>query len=130
MMSRCHRVQYLGGAEVGAKNEALFSGRVPHVRPSVHGPKTDFSNAFTSLDGILPLAAVSGPPDRSAGRGCARLFRPMYAGANMGHPSRTIGSCYEMKSAGFCLNLIWTSLKFSRPFGTGSSKSLWSDYNL
>jgi hypothetical protein len=23
------------------------SGRVPHVRPSVHGPKTDSSNAFT-----------------------------------------------------------------------------------
>ena len=29
----------VGLAEVGAKNEAFFSGRVPHVRPSVHGPK-------------------------------------------------------------------------------------------
>jgi hypothetical protein len=27
---------------------AVFgSGRVPHVRQSVHGPKTNFSNAFT-----------------------------------------------------------------------------------
>src|SRR5271156_2548427 len=28
-------------------NSLLGSGRVPHVRLSVHGPKTDFSNAFT-----------------------------------------------------------------------------------
>ena len=27
------------GAAVGAKNEALFPGRVPHVRQRVHGPK-------------------------------------------------------------------------------------------
>jgi hypothetical protein len=27
-----------GVAVVGAKNEALIAGRVPHVRTSVHGP--------------------------------------------------------------------------------------------
>jgi hypothetical protein len=32
-------VEFIGVAVVGAKNEALFLGRVPHVRPSVHGPK-------------------------------------------------------------------------------------------
>jgi hypothetical protein len=35
--------------KVGSKNEAPFSGRVPHVRPGVHGPKTDSSNAFAPL---------------------------------------------------------------------------------
>jgi hypothetical protein len=33
------QVQLIGGAAVKAKNEALFLGRVPHVRQSVHGPK-------------------------------------------------------------------------------------------
>jgi hypothetical protein len=33
--------------------------------------------------------------------GCARLFQPMYAEANMGHPSRTLGSGYEIQSQGF-----------------------------
>ena len=32
-------VEFIGVAVVGAKNEALFPGRVPHVSPSVHGPK-------------------------------------------------------------------------------------------
>ena len=32
-------VEVIGVAVVGAKNEALFPGRVPHVRPSVHGRK-------------------------------------------------------------------------------------------
>jgi hypothetical protein len=29
--------------------------------------------------------------NRSVGRGCAQSLRPMYAEANMGHPSRTMG---------------------------------------
>jgi hypothetical protein len=45
--------------------------------------------------------------------GCARLFQPMYAEANMGHPSRTIDGDCEVKSAGFSLQLIWTGPKFS-----------------
>jgi hypothetical protein len=32
-------MELMGVAVVGAKNEAFFPGRVPHVRPSVHGPK-------------------------------------------------------------------------------------------
>src|SRR5580692_3802071 len=46
-------------------------GRVPHVRPSVHGPKTDSSNAFTSRARTLPVGrslthvtvGLEGPPD-------------------------------------------------------------------
>ena len=40
------QVQFIGGAAVGAKNEALFPGRVPHVRPSVHGPKKTGRSPF------------------------------------------------------------------------------------
>src|ERR1700722_10615809 len=31
------------------------SGRVPHVRPSVHGLKMDFSNAFTQYTRVVAL---------------------------------------------------------------------------
>src|SRR6266849_5807543 len=46
-----------------------------------------------SLDaqGLLLLAAVVSPHSKSVGRAAPRLFRPMYAGANMGHPSREEG---------------------------------------
>jgi hypothetical protein len=72
------------------------SGRVPHVRPSVHGPKTDFSNALTPCTGILALgrslfAFVAIALEGAAPWAAPRLFRPMYAGANMGHPSRKEG---------------------------------------
>jgi hypothetical protein len=88
-------VQYVGGVEVGAKNEALFPGRVPHVRPSVHGPKKT---------GAAPSSA-SVTWGKNCGRGqessCNEVkaletirFRPMYVQANMGHPSRAIGSGY------------------------------------
>jgi hypothetical protein len=87
-----------------SKNQALFSGRVPHVRPSVHGPKTDFSNAFIPSHEESCLCHSLCPGNKSAGRGCARLFRPMYAEANMGHPSRTTGSRHERRSAGFGLH--------------------------
>ena len=30
-------------------NEAPIAGRVPHVRPSVHGPKTEFFQCFHSM---------------------------------------------------------------------------------
>jgi hypothetical protein len=40
------RVEFIGVAVVTAENGALFPGRVPHVRQSVHGPKTNSSNAF------------------------------------------------------------------------------------
>ena len=65
-------------------------GRVPHVRTSVHGPITIFSNAFAPCAAGMhaPAPIFFCPHSKSVGRGCARLFRPMYAGANMGHPSR------------------------------------------
>jgi hypothetical protein len=76
------------GTEVGAKNEALFSGRLPHVRPSEHGPKTDFSNAFTPCARIFPVGRSLFVLVTEALEGAApRLYRPMYAEANMGHPS-------------------------------------------
>ena len=36
-------------AVVDAKKKALFPGRVPHVRPSVHGPDTVFFECFYSI---------------------------------------------------------------------------------
>jgi hypothetical protein len=82
----------VGRAEVGAKNEAFFSGRVPHVRPSVHGLKTDSSNALTLLHEDLALGRSLFANVTEAMEGAApRLFRPMYAEANMGHPSREEG---------------------------------------
>src|SRR5258707_41228 len=41
--------------------------------------------------GISFLAAVFSPHSKSVGRAAPRLFRPMYAWANMGHPSRDGG---------------------------------------
>src|SRR6266851_4500541 len=39
-------VEFVGVAVVGAKTEALFPGRVPHVRPSVHGLKKTGRSPF------------------------------------------------------------------------------------
>jgi hypothetical protein len=39
LLLRLERGKSAGGSKPGeAKNEAGFPGRVPHVRPSVHGP--------------------------------------------------------------------------------------------
>ena len=61
------------------------SGRVPHVRTSVHGPITILSNAFAPChEGFSPseqFFLIAG-----ALKGLRPVFRPMYAGANMGHP--------------------------------------------
>ena len=54
-----------------------------------HGPKTDFSNAFTpSARALAPGSRVFTRPTETAERAAPHLFRPMYAEANMGHPSR------------------------------------------
>jgi hypothetical protein len=59
------------------------------------------------------------PVEQKRGRAAPHLLRPMYAGANIDwHPSRTVGCDLEMKSADSDSNLIWTSLKFRRPYGT------------
>jgi hypothetical protein len=53
---------------------------------SPHGPKTSFSNAFTPcVTRILPLASVFARIAGALGGAAPRPFRPMYAGANMGH---------------------------------------------
>jgi hypothetical protein len=41
------RLEIRVGHKARANNEPLLPGPVPHVRLSVHGPKKDFSNAFT-----------------------------------------------------------------------------------
>jgi hypothetical protein len=45
------------------------SGRVPHVRTSVHGPKMGCSNAFTPCATMLPRMNVASTtkPDRKSG---------------------------------------------------------------
>jgi hypothetical protein len=95
------QAECIGGAVVGAKNEAPSPGRVPHVRPSVHGPKTDSSNAFTPCARILALGR-SFSRWQKRWKGCAHLPPPMYARANMGHPSRTKNRSGGMKSARGC----------------------------
>jgi hypothetical protein len=57
------------------------------------------------------------PVERSVGR-AAPHSSAQYVAANMGHPPRTVGRGLEMKSADSVSNLIWTSLKFRRPYGT------------
>jgi hypothetical protein len=58
---------------------------VPQVRTSVPGPKMFFSNAFTRS---VQRALVEASP---------RLFRPRYAGANLGHPSHFLGRGWGAK---------------------------------
>jgi hypothetical protein len=54
-----------------------------------HGPRTDSLNAFTTRATILAFGYSLSARLRVAEEGTAsHLFRPMYAGANMGHPSR------------------------------------------
>jgi len=58
----------------------------------IHGPKTDFSNALTRCTGMIALGRSLFALIAEALEGAApHLFRPMYAGANMGHPSREQG---------------------------------------
>ena len=51
---------------------AFGSGRVPHVRPSVHGPKTIFSNAFIASTGVLALGRSRFDRPSGASDGAAR----------------------------------------------------------
>jgi hypothetical protein len=60
-------------------HNGLWSGRVPHVRQSVHGPKTDSSNAFTTSARILDLGrSLFRPHEQKRWKGATpRLFPPM-----------------------------------------------------
>jgi hypothetical protein len=55
------------------------------------GRKRIFSNAFTPRATILALGRSLFTRVAKAFEGLRRHFRPMYAGANMGHPSREEG---------------------------------------
>jgi hypothetical protein len=50
-------------------------GRVPHVRPSVHGPKTDSSNAFTPIHKDCYFWPQAHPRSASVGRGIGACLR-------------------------------------------------------
>ena len=67
-----------------ASSPAFPPGRVPHVRPSVHGLKT-MGEALPKLS-LHDQAVTDGAKAFEKYR-----FRPMYAQANMGHPSRGEG---------------------------------------
>jgi hypothetical protein len=80
----------IGGFDLPTK--VLGSGRVPHVRPSVHGPKTDSSNAFTACArsddlGRSHFAQLS----KSVGRGCAPSFSAHVGLGEHGAPLKRTG---------------------------------------
>ena len=91
-------MQFIGGIAIGAKNEALFPGRVPHVRPSVHGPKTHFSNAFIPCAGILPLGRSPLHVWQSVGTGCAQSFSAHVRWGEHGAPVQSQGPCLGVQS--------------------------------
>ena len=78
-------------ADFISQPRSMVLGRVPHVRPSVHGPKTDFSNAFTPSATILAFRRSLLPAWQKRWKGCAPSFSAHVRWANMGHPSREVG---------------------------------------
>ena len=93
------------------------SGRVPHVRTSVHGTKKTGRSPFQRschaaerqlLKGLILVTHRVKAFEKNR-------YRPMYAGANMGHPSTVF---WKRTPLGSFTNLIWTSLTLSRPCGT------------
>jgi hypothetical protein len=64
---------------------AYGSGRVPHVRPSVHGPKMDSSNAFATRETILAFGHSLSDRVTVAEEGAAPvLFGPCTLGRTWG----------------------------------------------
>ena len=97
--------------------------RSPHLWPGAAcspqrtWDENGFFKCFYSMArGFLSLAGVFRPSNRGVRGAAPRLLRPMYAEANMGHPSRSLGSGYEVKSDGFRLqpNLDKSELQPSR----------------
>jgi hypothetical protein len=67
-------------------------GGAPCRKSGYMGRKRIFSNAFTSRTKALPLGRSPFVRPTGATKGAApHLFQPMYAEANMGHPSREQG---------------------------------------
>jgi hypothetical protein len=102
-----------------------FPYRKPHTRtwlmqragnpvaPAYMGRKRIFSNAFTPrVTRIFPFRKGLFARIAERWKGCARFFRPMYAGANMGHPS---GAVRKLNPLDSFTSLIWTSLTFRCP---------------
>jgi hypothetical protein len=71
-------VEFVGVAVLGAKTEAFFPGRVPHVRPSVHGLKktgrSSFECFFECGEDTAAKSKSPSPWKESIGR---IRFRPM-----------------------------------------------------
>jgi hypothetical protein len=82
---------------VKAKKEGPFSGRVPNVRQArpgvpwgVHGRKTMGRGPSNASATWAQKVAAKIMNPRTWSESIRRIrFRPMYASANMGHPSRT-----------------------------------------
>jgi hypothetical protein len=78
---------------------AYGSGRVPHVRPSVRGPKTIFFECPHGR-GLLLLQRHSARNAEALEGAAPQLFRPMCAKANMGHPPREEGLLLKLNACG------------------------------
>ena len=111
-------VEFIDVAVVRAKNEALFPGRVPHVRQAYMGRKRRGAappNAFAMWRSELrPRAKV-------LAHGVKALEESVFGPCTLGEHGAPVqnrrpwfGDQIRQSSA----NLIWTSLKFNRPSGT------------
>jgi hypothetical protein len=66
-----------------AKNEALFPGRVPHVRPNVHGPKKPGRSAISAnlfgrqqkSEKTLVFCISNSPQNRHPERSASQIYR-------------------------------------------------------
>ena len=88
-------------------NERGARLRTPHISPGCCLP---FAQAYMSrkrrAEAPSSVSHLRARVCRALREGIGKLrFRPMYAGANMGHPSRTIDRGYKRNSVGFLLNL-------------------------
>jgi hypothetical protein len=90
MMARAWLMKF-ASPDCESQTTVLGSGRVPHVRQSVHGPKTDSSNAFTP--GATALALVPEKQRRWKG------LRPVFIGPRT--LGRTWGTRPGSKACGY-----------------------------
>src|ERR1700739_558014 len=84
------------------REQSLFPGRVPMFAPAYMGRKRILQMHSLYAQGLLLWPQLPGC-SRALEGAAPRLFRPMYAGANMRHPSRTKDLGERSKSAGFDL---------------------------
>jgi hypothetical protein len=84
-------------ADFISQPRSMVLGRVPHVRPSVHGPKTDFSNAFTPCATILALRRSLLPAWQKRWKGCAPSFSAHVRSSEHGAPVQGSWPCCWLK---------------------------------